>query len=101
MLGFVAMAILRSIGDAMLSHGDLAFGIWNSGVWKGLTNQIGDVWGSRYLLGAAMAAVGLGTSFSVFKGVGFKPFIVGFMGAIVVGLMGFVMALLVGRFVHL
>ena len=66
-LGFVAMAVmLRSIGDATLAHG-LAFGIWSSPAWKNLTSEIGDVWGSRYLLGAAMAAVGLGTSFSVFQ----------------------------------
>ncbi len=90
-LGFIAMAILRSIGDAA----------WNTPGWKNLTNQIGDVWGSRYLLGTAMAAVGLGTSFSVFRGVGAKPFLVGFIGALVVGSMGFVMALLLGRFVHL
>jgi uncharacterized integral membrane protein (TIGR00698 family) len=90
-LGFVGMATLRSIGDAA----------WNSVGWKNLTNQIGEVWGSRYLLGSAMAAVGLGTSFSVFRGVGFKPFFVGFVGAIVVGLTGFTMALLLGRFVHL
>jgi uncharacterized integral membrane protein (TIGR00698 family) len=99
-LGFVLMAVLRSIGDATLNQG-LAFGIWPAAAWKSLTNQIGDVWGSRYLLGTAMAAVGLGTSFSVFKGVGIKPFLVGFIGAVVVGCAGFIMALALGRFVHL
>ncbi len=49
-LGFIGMAILRSVGDVA----------WNSAAWKDLTNQIGDVWGSRYLLGIAMAAVGAG-----------------------------------------
>jgi uncharacterized membrane protein YadS len=89
-LGFIGMAVFRSIGDV----------VWNSTGWKDLANQIGDVWGSRYLLGTAMAAVGLGTSFSVFKGVGFKPFIVGFAGAIVVGVTGFAMAFLLGGFIH-
>ena len=37
------------------------------------------------LLGTAMAAVGLNTSVAVFKGVGLKPFAVGFAGAVVVG----------------
>jgi uncharacterized integral membrane protein (TIGR00698 family) len=89
-LGFVAMALFRSLGDT----------VWNSPGWKNLTNQIGDVWGSRYLLGTAMAAVGLGASFSAFKGIGAKPFVVGFIGALVVGAMGFLMALLFGGFVH-
>ena len=99
-LGFVGMAVVRSIGDATLAHG-FAFGVWDAVAWKNLTNTVGDVWGSRYLLGTAMAAVGLGTSLSVFKGIGARPFLVGFVGAVVVGSVGFVMALLLGRFVHL
>jgi uncharacterized membrane protein YadS len=66
-----------------------------------LTNLIGDVWGSRLLLGTAMAAVGLNTSFSVFRGVGFKPFAVGLAGALVVGAVGLTMAVVFGRFVTL
>ena len=48
-----------------------------------------------------MAAVGLNTSFAVFKGVGSKPFAVGLAGALVVGAVGMVMAIIFGRFVHL
>ncbi len=73
----------------------------NSAGWKNLTNQLGDVWGSRYILGTAMAAVGLGASFASFKGIGTKPFVVGLIGALVVGLMGFLMALLLGGLVQL
>ena len=39
-----------------------------------------------------MAAVGLNTSFAVFKGVGLKPFAVGMAGALVVGAVGMMMA---------
>ncbi|MBI3961425.1 MAG: putative sulfate exporter family transporter [Deinococcus sp.] len=99
-LGFVAMALGRSLGDAMLARG-AAFGLWDSAAWKALTTKIGEVWGSRYLLGTAMAGVGLGTSFSVFKGVGLKPFAVGLVGALLVGAVGLVMALLLGQFVKL
>lgn len=99
-LGFIAMAIVRSLGDATLQRG-AAFGLWHSADWKSLTTLIGETWGARYLLGTAMAAVGLGTSFSVFRGVGLKPFIVGFAGALLVGLTGFLLALLLGQFVHL
>ncbi|MBI4473304.1 MAG: putative sulfate exporter family transporter [Acidobacteria bacterium] len=90
-LGFVVMAVFRSVGDAL----------WNTPEWKALTAQIGDVWGSRYLLGTAMAGVGLGTSFSVFRGVGLRPFLVGLVGALLVGLVGFAMAFFLGQFVHL
>lgn len=85
-LGFILMAALRSIGDATLQNG-LAFGIWNESAWKELTKAIGETWGSR-ALGIAMAAVGLATSFSVFKGVGLKPFLVGLIGALLVGPVG-------------
>ncbi|MCX7925929.1 MAG: putative sulfate exporter family transporter [Fimbriimonadales bacterium] len=98
-LGFIAMAIFRSIGDAQLANG-LAFGIWDKDGWKAFTDAVGGTWGSR-ALGTAMAAVGLATSFSVFKGVGLKPFLVGLVGALLVGVIGWGMALLLGGFVKL
>lgn len=100
-LGFVGMAVVRSIGDAMLGSGGLALGLWDKAAWSALTSFIGDTAGARWLLGTAMAAVGLNTSFSVFKGVGLKPFAVGMAGAVVVGGAGFVMALLLGRYITL
>jgi uncharacterized membrane protein YadS len=48
-----------------------------------------------------MAAVGLATSFSVFKGVGLKPFLVGLIGALLVGIVGWLMALTLGAYVKL
>ena len=98
-MGFVAMAVVRTIGDATLQSGGAAFGVWDAGAWAALINQIGDFWASRLLLGTAMAAVGLNTSFSVFKGVGMKPFVVGLTGALVVGAVGMTMAIVLGRFV--
>jgi uncharacterized integral membrane protein (TIGR00698 family) len=98
-LGFIAMAIVRSIGDAQVAHG-LAFGIWDEAGWKEFTKAVGETWGSR-ALGTAMAAVGLATSFSVFKGVGLKPFLVGLVGALLVGVIGWGMSLLLGGFVKL
>jgi len=93
-LGFIAMAIVRSIGDAQVANG-LAFGIWDAQAWKEFTKAVGETWGSR-TLGTAMAAVGLATSFRVFKGVGLKPFLVGMIGALIVGVIGWGMALLLG-----
>lgn len=108
-IGFVLMAVLRTVGDTMAvsnagSAGvdsGLAFGLWSATGWKSVVSTIGDVWGAQYLLGTAMAAVGLGTHFSVFKGVGLRPFLVGLIGALLVGLIGFVMVFGLGRFVSL
>jgi uncharacterized integral membrane protein (TIGR00698 family) len=100
-LGFVAMAVLRTIGDATLQSFGAAYGMWAASEWITLTNVIGDFWASRVLLGTAMAAVGLNTSFAVFKGVGARPFAVGLAGALVVGGVGMATALLLGQYVSL
>jgi uncharacterized integral membrane protein (TIGR00698 family) len=100
-VGFVAMAVVRSIGDATLASSGAAYGFWNAAAWSRLTNTIGDFWASRMLLGTAMAAVGLNTNLSVFRGVGFKPFVVGMAGAAAVGGVGLILAIVFGRYVSL
>ncbi len=65
-LGFVAMAIFRSIGDAAIESGGSAFGIWGPEAWDGLVDGIRTT--AEYCLAMAMAAVGLGTSFSQLQG---------------------------------
>ena len=100
-IGFLGMAGVRSIGDATLGSSGMAFGVWDAKSWGSLTNQVGDYWASRIFLGTAMAAVGLNTSFSVFKGMGLKPFAVGLAGAAAVGIVGMTMAIIFGRFVSL
>lgn len=98
-MGFVAMAMVRTAGDATLQSSGAAFAVWDASAWTRLTSQIGDFWASRVLLGTAMAAVGLNTSFAVFKGVGAKPFAVGLAGALVVGAVGLGMAVVFGRLI--
>jgi uncharacterized membrane protein YadS len=95
------MAVVRSIGDWMVTANGAAFGLWDAAQWAAITKSLGDYWASQILLGTAMAAVGLNTNFAVFKGVGLRPFAVGMAGAIVVGAVGVTMALIFGRFVHL
>ena len=73
-VGFLAMAIVRSIGDATLASTGAAFGVFSAESWASMTKDLGDFWASQVLLGTAMAAVGLNTNFAVFKGVGLKPF---------------------------
>jgi uncharacterized integral membrane protein (TIGR00698 family) len=100
-IGFLAMAVVRSAGDWTLTSNGAAFGVWSASQWGSITRQLGDYWASQILLGTAMAAVGLNTNFAVFKGVGLKPFVVGMAGALVVGAVGMMMAVIFGRFVHL
>lgn len=100
-IGFVGMAVVRSIGDATLGSFGAAFGLISAESWAAITKDLGDFWASQVLLGTAMAAVGLNTNFAVFKGVGLKPFAVGMAGALVVGAVGMGMSVLLGRFVQL
>jgi uncharacterized membrane protein YadS len=100
-VGFVAMALVRTIGDGTLGSTGAAFGVLSAETWASITKDLGDFWASQVLLGTAMAAVGLNTNFSVFKGVGLKPFAVGMAGAVVVGAVGMALAIALGRFVDL
>ena len=78
-LGFIGMSVLRSVGDMTLESHGLAFNLIDTENWKTIVQGV-DV-GSHYLLGTAMAAVGLSTSAASLKGVGVKPFVVGLVGA--------------------
>jgi uncharacterized integral membrane protein (TIGR00698 family) len=100
-VGFLAMALVRSIGDATLGSTGAAFGVLTADAWASMTRDLGDFWASQVLLGTAMAAVGLNTDFAVFRGVGLKPFVVGMAGALVVGAVGMTMAVLLGGYVRL
>jgi len=96
-LGFVFMAVLRSIGDAGIQGGGFAMGLWDEERWAGITKGIKQ-W-SGYILATAMAGVGLGTSFKSMKGLGIKPFYVGLFAATMVGVTAIAMVFLLGRFV--
>jgi uncharacterized integral membrane protein (TIGR00698 family) len=82
-LGFLVMAGVRTFGDAGVDSGGLAFGLWGEERWVDLTHGI-RAW-AEYTLGAAMAAVGLGTSLKQVRGLGFKPFVIGIAAALSVG----------------
>ena len=90
-LGFIGMSCIRSAGDySLLSHGN-AFGIFDASDWRQIVTFTGNTLGGHYLLGTAMAGVGLNTSVSVLKegNLGLKPFIVGSAGCAIVGLTAF------------
>jgi uncharacterized integral membrane protein (TIGR00698 family) len=99
--GFVALAAVRTIGDLTLRSGGAAWGWMSGDTWHALTAFVAETLGSRSALGVAMAGVGLSTSFGVFRGLGFRPLIVGLVGAVLVAAVGYALAATLGRHVHL
>lgn len=93
--GFVAMALLRSAGDASLGSGGHAWGVFDAAAWTRLVKTLGETWAGA-ALATAMAGVGLTTRFSVFRGLGAKPLYVGALSATVVGALALLLAALVG-----
>ena len=81
-LGFVALAVVRTVGDATLESGS-AFGLFDAAAWGDLTGEI-KRWAER-CLAVAMVGVGLGISVRQLQGLGPKPFYVGLGAAVSVG----------------
>jgi len=98
-VGFLIMAILRSIGDAGINSGGQAFALLTDVTWKAVIINIKQ-W-SGYILATAMAGVGLGTSIATMRGLGIKPFYVGLFAATVVGVTSLILVLLIGPHVTL
>ncbi len=92
--GFILMAVLRSLGDAGIRAGGNALGLWSPVSWKSLHGAINE--GAAFLLTVALAGVGLKTRFSIFKGLGLKPFVVGLGAAVAVGFISFLTISLLG-----
>lgn len=80
-VGFAAMAALRSLGDLQITQGDAALYLFSPEDWQRLCAVVGGDLGSHYLLGTAMAAVGLSTSLASLRDVGIRPFAVGLAAA--------------------
>jgi uncharacterized integral membrane protein (TIGR00698 family) len=96
-LGFIAMAIIRSIGDAGINSNGMAFGLWDQATWSATVKFIVK-WAGIFLV-VALAGVGLSTNISTFKGLGFKPFLVGLSAALAVGVVSYFTILLLGSYV--
>ena len=90
LVAFLVASAVRSAGDVAC---DADFGWVNDEAtkraWVKATRFVGNEVGARHCLGTAMAAVGLGTSAAVVRGVGLAPFLVGGAGAATVGGVGF------------
>ena len=76
-LGFVAMIIIRNVGDQIFITN-------NSEFWLGTVDGIKSL--SKIFLTMAMAAIGMSTNLRDIKSMGYKPFVVGFVGMATVGI---------------
>ena len=72
-----------------MDDGEVGLGLLDAGQWKRVCSVLGNDVGSRWCLGAAMAAVGCSTSLAVLRGVGPRPFILGAAGSLSVALAAF------------
>ena len=75
-LGFVGMIVFRNIGDEI-------FILNNNDIWIETVNFI--KFFSKVFLTMAMAAIGLSTNLKDIRSMGYKPFIVGFIAMLTVG----------------
>jgi uncharacterized integral membrane protein (TIGR00698 family) len=94
-LGFLAMAVARSVGDTGVVRGGHAFGVWDAEAWKRLTRTLGETWATA-ALGTAMAAVGLTTNLRSLRVLGARPLYLGAISAAVVAGLALLLAALVG-----
>ena len=97
-IGFLFFAFLRTVGDMTLANFGSAFGLFQASIWE-LIYTTGSSFGTTYLLGMAMAGVGLSTDFRKFKGIGVKPFYIGFIAAVSVGMVSVVLISMFGSFI--
>ena len=97
-VGFLLLAFVRTVGDMTLANNGLALGFLDSESWKAFYS-FGSSFGTTYMLGIAMAGVGLSTSFKSFQGMGLKPFYIGFIAAISVGIVSLTLISLFGHLV--
>jgi len=92
-LGFIAMAVFRSMGDYLVLSKNL---LWNAEAWNNLCSIVKQ-W-AGYFLTVAMAGVGLGTDIKKLKKLGAKPFWVGLCAAVSVGIVSFLLIKIVSPF---
>jgi uncharacterized integral membrane protein (TIGR00698 family) len=89
-LGFLAFAIFRSIGDVFAGGQSGRFLFWGSPEsWSSFYSVVAEA--ATYLLSIAIAAAGLSTQFSKLKQLTLKPFLIGLLAAVSVGLISFIL----------
>lgn len=84
-VGFLAMSLLRTVGDL----GNRPFGLIDTAVWQEAVTTTKEA--AEWCLMVAMAAVGLGTSVERLRHLGWRPFTAGLAAAALVGVVGVAM----------
>jgi uncharacterized integral membrane protein (TIGR00698 family) len=82
-LGFIGMIIVRNIGDQIFTVES-----GNYEYWKTLISYIKSL--ATVFLTMAMAAVGISINLNELKSMGYKPFVVGLIAAVTVGIVSIV-----------
>jgi len=85
-LGFIGMIIVRNVGDQIFSIENLNFEVYE--VWKNFIGYIKIL--ATVFLTMAMAAVGISINLSDLKSMGYKPFLIGLIAAVTVGIISLV-----------
>ena len=81
-LGFIALIIFRNIGDQIFLTEN------TQNIWQGVISNIKE--SAKVFLSMAMAAIGLSANLKDIKSMGYKPFVVGFIAMITVGLVSII-----------
>ena len=82
-IGFIGMIIVRNIGDQIFTEENVNFETWETFI--GYLKSLATVF-----LTMAMAAVGISINLNELKSMGYKPFVVGLIAAITVGIVSIV-----------
>jgi uncharacterized integral membrane protein (TIGR00698 family) len=82
-IGFIGMMLVRNIGDQLFSIESN-----NYEIWKNFITFIKTM--ATVFLTMSMAAVGISINLNELKSMGYKPFIVGFIAAITVGIVSII-----------
>lgn len=97
-IGFLLVSILRSIGDVGINTTNFAFGLFGTDTWGEIIKNVKNF--ATILFVVALGGVGLSTDFSKFKGLGTKPFLVGFSAALTTGVVSFLSVSLLGGLIN-
>ena len=91
-LGFIGMIIVRNLGDQFFPHGDSYHETWIN-----IIAHLKIL--ATIFLTMAMAAVGISINLGELKSMGYKPFVVGLIAAITVGIISLIYIEILNKFI--
>jgi uncharacterized membrane protein YadS len=91
-LGFIGMIIVRNLGDQLFPIGNN-----NHEMWVNLISYLKTL--ATVFLTMAMAAVGISINLGELKSMGYKPFVVGLIAAITVGIISLIYIETLNKFI--